>query len=71
MVAVILTVAVTATDDAPAKLPFRPAPPIDLVDIGSDDARVRLSNHLGTPSRVVEGLEGCEHRRSQNPYHED
>lgn len=52
MVAVILTVAVTATDDAPAKLPFRPAPPIDLVEIGSDDARVRLSDHLGTPVLV-------------------
>lgn len=22
-------------------------------------------------TRVVEGLEGCEHRRWQNPYHED
>ncbi len=48
----ILTVAATATDDAPATLPFRPAPPIDLVEIGRDDARVRLSDHLGTPVLV-------------------
>lgn len=49
VVFVILTVAVTEPDDAPANRPLRAAPPIDLVEIRRDDARVRLSDHLGTP----------------------